>query len=57
VASASTVVKGMKKNGMHPPGPPCGEASQTDTLARQAVARQQGALPPSRKPDVVGEAH
>jgi hypothetical protein len=57
-ASAATVVKGMKKNGTpNPSTVQYSEARQTDHITRQAVARQQGALPPSRKPDIVGEAH
>jgi hypothetical protein len=53
-ATETVPVKGMKKNGMRNTGSSCATAS-SNRVRRQAMARQQGSLPPKSKPVDVGE--
>lgn len=54
-AMETVPVKGMKKNGMRATGSTCA-TPPSNSLRRQAMARQQGSIPPTGKPVILGEA-
>lgn len=54
-ATETVPVKGMKKNGMRSIARTCA-TPPSNHLRRQAMARQQGSIPPTGKPIFVGEA-
>ena len=54
-ATEAVPVKGMKKNGMRNIGSTCA-TPPSNYLHRQTMARQQGSVPPTGKPVIVGEA-